>query len=237
MRIIVAIDIIDGKCVRLTKGDFSTKKVYDGDPLDLARQVEDNGLRYIHLVDLEGAGGTRMVSFRLLEKIASRTSLKIDFGGGIRSIDTLRTAFNSGASQVTCGSIAVSEKDMFLSWLESWGNEKIILGADCHDRKIVTHGWTESSSVDIIEFVEDYVQQGIKYVICTDIEKDGMLNGPSTDLYKEMMNIKNLNLIASGGISSLKNIEELAEINCDGAIIGKALYEGIFNLNELSRIC
>jgi phosphoribosylformimino-5-aminoimidazole carboxamide ribotide isomerase len=237
MRIIVAIDIIDGKCVRLTKGDFSTKKVYNGDPLDIAKQVEDNGLEYLHLVDLEGAGGIKNVSFRLLEKIASRTSLKVDFGGGLRSTDTLTAAFESGASQVTCGSIAVRDKALFLSWLETWGNEKIILGADCRDRKIVTHGWTEISSDHVKEFIDDYIQKGVKYVICTDIEKDGMLGGPSTDLYKELLNIKDLRLIASGGISSVRQIEELAQIDCDGAIIGKALYEGILNLNELGRLC
>lgn len=237
MRIIVAMDIIEGKCVRLTRGDFSTKKIYNGDPVEIAKQIEDNGLGYLHLVDLEGAGGKKTISFRLLEKIASRTSLKIDFGGGLRTTDDVKAAFDSGAAQVTCGSITLTGRPVFLKWLETWGKEKIILGADCRDGKVITAGWTEPSSVEIKSFIADYVKEGIKYVTCTDIDKDGTLEGPSTSLYKDLLEIQGFSLIASGGISSVRNIEKLALINCDGVIIGKALYEGILKLDDLSRLC
>jgi phosphoribosylformimino-5-aminoimidazole carboxamide ribotide isomerase len=237
MRIIIALDIIGGKCVRLTRGDFSTKKIYSRNPLEVARQVEDHGIKYIHMVDLDGALKKRVVNYKILEKIAARTSLNIDFGGGIRSDDDLNIVFSSGARQVTCGSIAVSSQPLVLEWLSKWGREKIMLGADSVDRKIATEGWTESSDSDIIKFIADYRSKGIKYTICTDIEKDGMLHGPSTDLYKEILEIPGISLIASGGISSIKEIEDLSQIGCEGAIIGKALYEGILNLKDLSRLC
>jgi phosphoribosylformimino-5-aminoimidazole carboxamide ribotide isomerase len=237
MRIIIAIDIIEGKCVRLTKGDFSTKKIYNENPLEVARQIEDNGIKYIHLVDLDGALKKRVVNYKILEKISAGTSLKIDFGGGIRSDDDLYIVFSSGARQVTCGSIAVASKPLVLEWLSKWGREKIMLGADSVNRKITIEGWTESSDSDIIKFIAGYRSKGIKYTICTDIEKDGMLHGPSTDLYKEILEIPGINLIASGGISSIKDIEELSQIGCEGAIIGKALYEGILDLKDLSRLC
>lgn len=237
MRIIVALDIIEGKCVRLTKGDFSTKKIYNENPLEVARQVEDSGIKYIHLVDLDGALKKTVVNYKILEKIAAGTSLKIDFGGGIRSVDDLYIVFNSGARQVTCGSIALTNQPLFLEWLSKWGQEKIMLGADTVNRKIATEGWAESSDSDIIKFIADYRSKGIKYAICTDIDKDGMLKGPSIDLYKEILMIPGLNLIASGGITSIKEIEELSLIGCEGAIIGKALYEGILKLKDLSRIC
>ncbi len=237
MRIIIGLDIIDGKCVRLTKGDFSTKKIYNSDPVDVAKMVEDNGLKYLHLVDLEGAGGSKSVSYRMLEKIASRTSLRVDFGGGMRTSGDVRAAFDSGAAQVTCGSISVTDRSLFLQLLETWGSEKIILGADCFDRKVVTHGWTQPSSIDIKGFIDSYAGEGIKYVICTDVEKDGMLAGPSTGLYREILEITGINLIASGGVSSIKDIEDLSNINCDGALVGKALYEGLININDLGRLC
>jgi phosphoribosylformimino-5-aminoimidazole carboxamide ribotide isomerase len=237
MRIIIAIDIIGGKCVRLTKGDFSTKKIYNEDPLEFARQIEDHGIKYVHMVDLDGALNKQIVNYRILEKIASLTSLEIDFGGGIRSDDDLNIAFNSGAKQITCGSISVTNKPLVLKWLKRLGAQKIILGADSANRKIVTEGWAETSDCDIIKFISDYRAKGIRYSICTDIDKDGMLEGPSTDLYKEILEIPDLNLIASGGISSVKNLEELAQIGCEGAIIGKALYEGIMDLKEISRLC
>lgn len=237
MRIIVALDIIEGKCVRLTKGDFSTKKIYNENPLEVARQVEDNGIKYIHIVDLDGALKKRVVNYKILEKIAAGTSLKIDFGGGIRSEDDLYIVFSSGARQVTCGSIAVTSQPMFLEWLSKWGREKIMLGADSVKRKIATEGWAESSDSDIVRFITDYRSKGIKYAVCTDIDKDGMLRGPSVDLYKEILKIPGLNLIASGGITSIKDIEELSLIGCEGAIIGKALYEGILDLKEISRLC
>ena len=237
MRIIIALDIIEGKCVRLTKGDFSTKKIYNENPLEVARQVEDHGIKFIHMVDLDGALNKHVVNYKTLEKIASGTSLEIDFGGGIRSDDDLNIAFNSGASKITCGSISITDTKLVIEWLEKWGDEKIILGADSVNRKIATEGWIENSKADIIRFIADYRSEGFKYTICTDIDKDGMLQGPSFDLYKDILGIPDIKLIASGGISSVKDINELSVIGCEGAIIGKALYEGILDLKELSRLC
>jgi phosphoribosylformimino-5-aminoimidazole carboxamide ribotide isomerase len=237
MRIIVAIDIIGGKCVRLARGDFSTKKVYNEDPLEVATQIEDNGINFIHLVDLDGAKNRKIENIKVLEKIAGKTSLKIDFGGGIRSYDDLKTVFNSGANQVTAGSIAVTDPLLFIEWLTKLGPEKIILGADCINRKVSTGGWLENSDKDIISFISAYKSQGVKYTICTDIEKDGMLQGPATTLYKEILETVEINLIASGGISSLKDIEDLREAGCEGAIIGKAVYEGKLTLEKLGRQC
>jgi len=237
MRIIVALDILEGKCVRLTKGDFKTSKVYNENPLEVARQVEDSGIRYLHLVDLDGALKKKVVNYRILEKIAAGTNLKIDFGGGIRSDDDLHIVFSSGARQITCGSIAAGSPALFLDWLSKWGQEKIILGADSVGRKIATEGWAQSSGPDIINFISGYRSKGIKYAICTDIEKDGMLKGPSFDLYKEILEIPGIKLIASGGITSVKDITELSSCGCEGAIIGKALYEGLLDLKDLSRLC
>jgi phosphoribosylformimino-5-aminoimidazole carboxamide ribotide isomerase len=226
MKIIVAIDIIGGKCVRLTRGDFSTKKVYNKDPLEVARQIEDNGLSYIHLVDLDGAKNKKIENIKVLEKIAGKTNLKIDFGGGLRLYEDLITVFNAGARQVTAGSIAVTDPHLFLEWL-----------TDCIDRKVSTGGWAETSDKDIISFISDYRSKGVKYTICTDIKKDGMLQGPSTALYKEILDKVKINLIASGGITSIKDLEDLREGGCDGAIIGKAVYEGKITLKELGRQC
>jgi phosphoribosylformimino-5-aminoimidazole carboxamide ribotide isomerase len=237
MRIIIAIDIIGGKCVRLTRGDFSTKKIYSENPLELAKKIEGHGIKYVHIVDLDGALKKRVVNYKILEKITAGTSLKIDFGGGIRSDDDLHIVFSSGARQVTCGSIAVASQLLILEWLSKWGSEKIMLGADSVNRKIATEGWVESSDSDIVKFIADYRSKGIKYAVCTDIEKDGMLNGPSTELYKEILEIPGLKLIASGGITSIKDIEELSLIGCEGAIIGKALYEGVLDLKEISSLC
>lgn len=237
MRIIIALDIIDGKCVRLTKGDFSTKKIYNENPLEVARKLEDSGIKYIHLVDLDGALKKRVVNYKILEKISAATKLRIDFGGGIRSDDDLYIVFNSGARQVTVGSIAVTSQPLVLEWLSKWGREKIMLGADSLNRKIAAEGWVESSDSDIIKFITYYRAKGIKYTICTDIDKDGMLKGPSVGLYKEILEIPGLKLIASGGIASIKDIEELSLIGCEGAIIGKALYEGILDLKDISRLC
>jgi phosphoribosylformimino-5-aminoimidazole carboxamide ribotide isomerase len=237
MRVIVAIDIIDGKCVRLTQGDFSTKKIYNEDPMEVAREIEDAGLRYLHLVDLDGAREKRIVNYRILEKISSKTSLIIDFGGGIRSDDDIRAAFSSGASQVSAGSIAVTAPEMFIKWLSVYGNDRIILGADCRDRKISISGWTESVEEDVKDFISRYSDLGVKYTICTEVEKDGMLKGPSTGLYKEILGEVRINLIASGGISSLKDLEYIKEAGCEGAITGKAVYEGKIKLKELRDIC
>ena len=237
MKIIVAIDIIGGKCVRLTRGDFKTKKVYFEDPLEVAKQIEDNGINYLHLVDLDGAKNKKIINIKILEKIATKTKLRIDFGGGLRLYEDLLNILNAGARQVTVGSLAVTDPQLFLEWLSRLGQEKLILGADCINRKVATEGWLETSDIDIISFISGYRSKGVKYSICTDIKKDGMLKGPSTALYKEILESVKINLIASGGISSVKDIEAVREAGCDGAIIGKAIYEGKITLNELGRQC
>lgn len=237
MRIIVAIDIIGGKCVRLTRGDFSTKKIYNEDPLEIALKIESNGVKYLHLVDLDGAKNKKVENIKVLEKIAWKTKLKIDFGGGLRSYEDVITVFNAGARQVTVGSIAVTDRHLFMEWLTKLGQEKLILGADCIDRKVSTGGWLENSDKEIISFISDYKSRGVKYAICTDIKKDGMLKGPSTTLYKEILDTVKINLIASGGISSVRDIEDVRQAGCEGVIIGKAVYEGKIGLNELGKIC
>jgi len=237
MRIIVALDIIGGKCVRLTRGDFDTKKIYNEDPLEVARQVEDNGLRFLHLVDLDGAKNKKIENLKVLEKIAAKTNLVIDFGGGIRTDADLKTVLNAGAVQITAGSIAVSNPATFLGWLAEYGPEKIILGSNYKDRKISAAGWLEDSDRDLLTFLSDYKTKGVKYTICTDIDRDGMLKGPATDLYREILEKVEINLIASGGISSVKDIDDIRETGCEGVIIGKAFYEGRITLKELGRQC
>ena len=237
MRIIVAIDIMGGKCVRLTRGDFNTKKTYNEDPLEVAIQIKDNGIDYIHLVDLDGAKNQKIENIKVLEKIAWKTNLKIDFGGGLRSYDDLITIFNAGARQVTAGSVAVTNPLLFIEWLSKLGQEKLILGADCINRKVSTGGWLENSDIDIISFISEYKSKGVKYTICTDIKKDGMLQGPSTALYKEILGSVKINLIASGGVSSIQDIDDLSDAGCEGVIIGKAVYEGKLTLKDLGRKC
>jgi len=237
MRIIPAIDIIDGKCVRLTKGDYSTKKVYNENPLEVAKEFEANGIKYLHLVDLDGAKSKRIVNYKILEQIASATNLSIDFGGGLKSDEDLKIALESGANQITGGSIAAKNRPVFLDWIKRYGGEKIILGADCMDRKIATDGWLENSELDLIEFIQNYELEGVQYVICTDISKDGMLQGPSTELYKEIIEVSKVKLIASGGIANLQDLIDLKEIGCEGAILGKAIYEGKVTLKELRDLC
>jgi phosphoribosylformimino-5-aminoimidazole carboxamide ribotide isomerase len=237
MRIIAAIDIIGGKCVRLTRGDFNTLKVYNEDPLEVALQFEDNGIQYLHLVDLDGAKNKKIENIKVLEKIAWKTKLKIDFGGGLRTYDDLITAYNAGARQATAGSIAVTDPRLFIEWLTKLGQEKLILGADCIDRRVSTGGWLEKSDKEIISFISEYRLKGVKYAICTDIKKDGMLQGPSTALYKEIIGKVKINLIASGGISSVGDIEDVREAGCEGVIIGKAVYEGRITLKDLGKLC
>jgi len=237
MKIIPAIDIIDGKCVRLTKGDYSTKKIYNEDPLEVAKSFEDNGIQFLHLVDLDGAKSNRIINSKVLERLASNTSLSIDFGGGLKSNEDVRIAFESGAKQITGGSIAAKNRTLFTEWIETYGGDKIILGADCKDRMIATNGWLEGSNTDVIDFIQSYETQGLKEVISTDIAKDGMLGGPSLELYKAIMNQSNVKLIASGGVSSIKDLVELKNIGCSGAIVGKAIYEGKVTLKELRELC
>lgn len=237
MRIIPAIDIIDGKCVRLTNGDYNTKKIYNEDPLEVAKSFEANGLEYLHLVDLDGAKSQHIVNWKVLQNITSQTNLKVDFGGGLKSNEDLKIAFDSGAHQITGGSIAAKNRELFLSWIEEYGSDKVILGADCNNRKIATNGWYESSDLDVIDFIKAYEAAGIKNVICTDIAKDGMLEGASNELYGEIIQQTNIHLIASGGVASIQDLEKLKSIGCEGAILGKAIYEGNISLKELRSIC
>lgn len=237
MRIIPAIDIIEGKCVRLSKGDYSTKKVYNEDPLEVAKSFEGAGLQYLHLVDLDGAKAKHIVNWKVLEKIATKTALSIDFGGGIKSNEDLKIAFESGAKQITGGSIAVKDPSLFQSWINAYGADKMILGADALDDKIAVSGWQESTNESIEDFIENYVEKGIEYVISTDISKDGMLEGPSFDLYKKILEkLPALKLIASGGVSSLQDLMQLKENGLEGAIVGKAIYEGKIKIDELVGI-
>lgn len=236
IEIIPAIDLIDGKCVRLSQGDYEAKKVYNEDPLEVAKMFEGAGIRRLHLVDLDGAKAKHIVNQSVLEKIASNTSLIIDFGGGVQSDEDIEIAFNSGASMVTGGSIAIRNKKLFTSWITKYGADKIILGADCKDHKIAVSGWQEATSVEVIPFIGDYNQKGISKVVCTDISKDGMLQGPSIDLYKDILNVfPNLYLIASGGVSCFQDILDLEKSGVPAVILGKAIYENRVTLKELSR--
>ncbi|WHF52573.1 1-(5-phosphoribosyl)-5-[(5-phosphoribosylamino)methylideneamino]imidazole-4-carboxamide isomerase [Chryseobacterium gotjawalense] len=235
MKLIPAIDIIDGKCVRLSKGDYDTRKIYHENPLDIAKEYEAHGIQYLHLVDLDGAKAKTIKNLKTLEILASQTNLIIDFGGGIKTITDLESAFNAGANQVTIGSIAVENPELCQEWITEFGPEKLLLGADCLDRKIKTSGWLTNSDLDVLDFIQSYETKGLKEVICTDISKDGMLQGPSFELYQEILKQSEISLIASGGISSMKDLEDLKKIGCSGAIIGKALYEGKISLKELQK--
>ncbi len=239
IQIIPAIDIIEGKCVRLTQGDYSTKKSYYDDPLEIAMEFEDAGLKRLHLVDLDGAIKGQIVNYKVLERIAHKTSLQIDFGGGLRSTKDLEIAFECGAKQITAGSIAVNHKDTVISWLEKYGAESIILGADVKNNKIAMHGWQEESKIFIFDFLNEYKEKGVKYVICTDVSKDGMLAGPGYDLYKEINDeVEGLKLIASGGVSDIHDVEKLQNQGLYGVIIGKAIYENKIKLSDLTKfIC
>ena len=234
MYIIPAIDIIDGKCVRLTQGDYAQKKVYNEDPLEVAKQFADAGVTRLHLVDLDGAKAKHIVNYKVLERIATRTDLHIDFGGGLKQDEDLRIAFESGAAQITGGTVAVKNPERFLSWLQRFGAERIILGADVKNGKIAVSGWQEESQEELLPFLERYLAEGVRYVICTDVSKDGLLQGSALELYGEIRNrFPDLQLVASGGVTGMEEIERLREIGCFGAIIGKAIYEGHLSLKEL----
>lgn len=236
IELIPAIDIIEGKCVRLTQGDYDTKKVYNEDPLEVAKMFEDYGIRRLHVVDLDGARQGRIINYRILERLATNTSLVIDFGGGLKQDNDLEIAFESGAQMVTGGSIAVKNPNTFKSWISKFGSEKIILGADAKDKKIAISGWEETTDNELIPFIQHYHQEGISKSICTDISRDGMLQGPAIDLYKEILEqIPQLYLIASGGVSSIQDIEKLAEAGIPAVIFGKAIYEGKIQLKDLIR--
>ena len=236
IELIPAIDIIDGKCVRLSQGDYTQKTVYSSQPEEMAKLFEGSGVKRLHVVDLDGAKSKHIVNYKVLERIATQTNLVIDFGGGLKSDEDLRIAFESGAAMVTGGSIAVKEPETFLSWINRYGADKIILGADAKDKKIAVSGWLENSDLELIPFVEEYLNLGVKKCITTDISKDGMLKGPSIELYKEMQQVlPELYIIASGGVSSMTDIEALADANIPAVIFGKAFYEGRITIKEIEN--
>lgn len=235
MHIIPAIDIIDGKCVRLTQGDYQQKKVYNENPLEVAKQFEALGIKRLHLVDLDGAKASRIINHKVLESIATNTQLQIDFGGGLKSDEDVKIAFESGAHQITGGTVAVKKPELFVNWLEHYGAERIILGADVKDGFIAISGWQEQSDLELFSFLKSYIEKGIQYTICTDISKDGLLQGSALELYSNIRAaFPDLNLIASGGVSSIEEVDALRQIGCYGAIIGKALYEGQIKLDNLA---
>lgn len=232
--IIPAIDIIEGKCVRLTQGDYNQKRIYNENPLEVAKEFEDSGLKRLHLVDLDGAKVGKIINWKVLETIALKTGLVIDFGGGIKTDDDVRIVFDSGAALATVGSIAVKNEEEFLKWLKKYGNEKFLLGADVKEEKIAINGWQESTDIWIYDFIEKYLAAGICQLFCTDVSKDGKLEGPSIDLYKTIIeNFPELHFVASGGVSSMKDLEELKKIGCSSVIVGKAIYENRISLKEL----
>lgn len=236
MRIIPAIDIIEGKCVRLSKGKYSTKKIYNENPLDMAKTFEDCGFKYLHLVDLDGAKARKIINYKVLENLSSKTNLKIDFGGGLKSNNDLKIAFESGADQITGGSIALTNPELFKSWIDNYGQDKIILGADVKNENIAINAWDKISENKVEPFINKYLKYGIKYIICTDIDRDGMLNGPSFKLYEKIIKKnKVIKLIASGGVSKISDLPILSMLGCEGVIIGKAIYENKVSLKDLSN--
>ncbi|QHS62638.1 1-(5-phosphoribosyl)-5-[(5-phosphoribosylamino)methylideneamino]imidazole-4-carboxamide isomerase [Chitinophaga agri] len=233
--IIPAIDIIDGKCVRLTQGDYAQKKVYNEHPLEVAKEFESIGVRRLHLVDLDGAKKGAVVNWKVLEAIAGKTNLVIDFGGGIKTEDDLRIVYENGAALATIGSIAVKDPELFSGWVKKYGSDKIFLGADVKEEKIAVGGWLETTSLSVFDFLDENVKQGVKHIFCTDIAKDGLLQGPSTDLYKKILGrFPQISFVASGGVSTMADVHTLAEIGCSGVIVGKAIYEERISMKELS---
>lgn len=236
IEIIPAIDIIDGKCVRLSQGDYSQKKIYNEHPLEVAKDFEAHGITRLHVVDLDGAKSNTIINYKVLEQIATQTKLIVDFGGGLKTDKDLQIAFECGAQMITGGSIAVKNKDLFVSWIQKYGHERIILGADVSNERIAVSGWQESTDLGLFEFLSEYISHGISKTICTDISKDGMLQGPSTDLYIRMKKeFPKLYIIASGGVSSMEDIEALHNANIDAVITGKAIYEGKITLKEIAK--
>ena len=235
MKIIPAIDIIDGKCVRLSKGNYNSQITYNQSPLEVAKTYEDHGIEFLHLVDLDGAKSNHIINYSILEIIASKTNLKIDFGGGIKTENDVNLAFNCGANQVTCGSIAVKQPEIFCEWILNYGSEKIILGADVRGKYVATDGWINTSNQSIFDFINFYKNKGIQTVTCTDISKDGMLEGPSFKLYSKIIDAYNINLVASGGVSEYDDILKLDDMGCYGIIIGKAIYENKISLKQLEN--
>ncbi len=236
MEIIPAIDIIDGKCVRLTQGDYDQKKIYNEHPLEVAKQFEDAGIKRLHLVDLDGAKAGAVKNWKVLELITGKTGLIVDFGGGIKMEKDLKIVFESGAAYATIGSLAVKDENLFVEWLKAFGADKFLLGADVKNEKIAIGGWLETTDIWIYDFIKKYIDHGIKQIFCTDVSKDGKLEGPSLDLYKNIMaEFPSLYFIASGGVSSLNDLDALAFIGCKGTIVGKAIYEGRMDISDLQK--
>jgi len=236
LKIIPAIDLIDGKCVRLTQGDYAQKKIYNENPLEVAKEFEASGIKFLHLVDLDGAKSNGIVNWKVLHEISTKTSLKIDFGGGIKSDNDLEIAFENGANQLNIGSVAVKNKELFLSWLQKYGSEKIILSADVKNEEIAVNGWQENSGINLFGFLDEYIKKGILHVVCTDVSKDGTLQGTAIKLYQKIMEqFPDIKLIASGGISKIEDVEELTKTSVSGVIIGKAIYENKIQLKELDK--
>lgn len=234
IQIVPAIDIIGGKCVRLTQGDYGTSKIYNENPLEVAKQMEGAGIKRLHVVDLDGAKNKKIINHSVLEKICKNTSLEVDFGGGLQSDEDLKIAFESGAKQITGGSIAIKQPQVFENWINTFGTEKIILGADCKSGMIAISGWEETTQKTVYDLIEDYLRKGITYCICTDVAKDGLLQGPSLELYQEIIHkFPTLKLIASGGVAEISDIDKLNDIGCYGVIFGKAFYEGRITLDQL----
>ena len=236
IEIIPAIDLIDGKCVRLSQGDFARKVIYNENPLEVAREFEGAGLRRLHVVDLDGAKCGKVTNLKVLETIAANTKLTIDFGGGIKTVEDVQSVFDAGASMASVGSVAVKESDEFFGWIEKFGSEKILLGADVRDRKIAINGWQTATDLEILPFLKSYFERGVRQVFCTDVSKDGLLQGSAVELYAEILaELPELKLIASGGVSRIEDIDELERIGCAGVIVGKAIYEGRIELKQLKR--
>lgn len=236
LKIIPAIDIIDGKCVRLTQGDYDQKKIYNENPLEVAKEFEANGIKFLHLVDLDGAKSSGIVNWKVLNAITSQTNLKVDFGGGIKSEKDLEIAFDNGANQLNIGSTAVKDKDLFLGWLEKYGSDKIILSADVKNEEIAVSGWQENSGINIFNFLADYIAKGINHVVCTDVSKDGTLQGTANELYSKILDqFPQIKLVASGGISKIEDVEALTKMPVYGVIIGKAIYENKIQLKDLRK--
>ncbi len=237
MLIIPAIDLIEGKCVRLTQGDYAQKKIYNENPLEVAKGFADAGLTHLHLVDLDGAKAKKVINWKVLESIATKTSLHVDFGGGVQSDEDLKIVFDCGAKQVTGGSVAVKNSELFEQWLTEYGGEKIILGADAHNERVAVSGWEEGTTLWVYDFIEKWTGKGAKYTISTDVAKDGLLQGPSLELYKNIQGqCPNINIIASGGVSNMADLEALAKMNIYGVIVGKAIYEGRVQLKDLAAL-
>ncbi len=236
IRIIPAIDIIEGKCVRLEQGDYGRKKIYNENPLEVAKSFESHGIQHLHVVDLDGAKAGKVLNWKVLEQLTTKTGLTIDFGGGIKQDEDVKIAFESGAAQINVGSLAARNRELFLSWLEKEGADKVILSADAKNRFIAVQGWLDATELDVLEYIGAYAEEGVKFVTCTDISKDGMLSGPSYELYKEILEQSpDIFLNASGGVSKFEDIEQLQEMGIPGVIVGKAIYEGKINLSTISQ--